>query len=389
MDQREAKNAVVALIGEDGIAAAHAPIEEASGLPNAAYVSDDWLTLERDRIFARTWIFVAAEAEFDAIGVQKPVEVAGAPVVLVRSATGINAFHNVCRHRGAQLVDAPCEKSTVTCPYHQWTYGLDGDLRSRPHFGGPGVNSRFDGNAGPSLDLVPVRCAVWNGCVFVNLDGSAEPVETWIAPFVDIAGEYDFTTVRWAGKIDFEVDANWKFVFENYMEGYHVFSLHPALLKHAPMNTRWSGEWVQSVFHNGYIAPKLTPGRGDELPHYPGLTDEQTRAGRWFLIFPTFGAEVFADQFCVLTAHPVAPDRTREEIHIFLIGDEAATGDRYREAREGIFAMWDALNREDLDAVERLQKGRRSSAYDGGRLSPHWEGPTHQLGAHVVDVILR
>jgi choline monooxygenase len=72
-----------------------------------------------------------------------------------------------------------------------------------------------------------------------------------------------------------------------------------------------------------------------------------------------------------------------------LIGDEAATGDRYREAREEIFAMWDALNREDLDAVERLQKGRRSPAYDGGRLSPHWESPTHQLGAHVIDVILR
>ena len=133
MDRLEALDEVVALIGEEGIAAARAPIEEASGLPNAAYNSQDWLSLERDRVFSRTWIFVAAEAEFESVGAQKPVEVAGAPVLLVRAAAGINAFHNVCRHRGAQLVDAPCEKATVTCPYHQWTYGLDGDLRWPRH----------------------------------------------------------------------------------------------------------------------------------------------------------------------------------------------------------------------------------------------------------------
>ena len=87
-------------------------------------------------------------------------------------------------------------------------------------------------------------------------------------------------------------------------------------------------------------------------------------------------------------AHPVAPDRTREELHLFLVGDDAATGEALAEPRTELFEMWDALNREDLSVLARLQRGRSSPAYDGGRLSPHWEGPTHRFGAKVIDAIL-
>ncbi len=377
------------LIGDEGIAGAHAPIEEASGLPGPAYVDQRWLDLEHERIFARSWVFVGATAELAAPGSMKPAEAAGAPLVIVRGNDSvIRAFHNVCRHRGAQLVIAACQKPTITCPYHQWTYGLNGGLRARPHFGGPGVHSRFRGDAGPDLDLLPVRCDTWNGCVFVNLDGRAPALSDWVAPFVELAGEYDLSTLRWAGVLRFEVAANWKFAFENYMEGYHVFSIHPQLLKHAPMHTRWSGEWVGDVFHNGYVAPSITEGRGSDLPHYPNLTDEQTRSGRWFLRFPSLGVEIFADQLSVFSVTPLAPDRSVEEIHVFLIGDEAAAGDRFAAQRAATLQMWSDLNREDLDVLERLQRGRRSPAYEGGRLSPHWEGPTHRFGGMVVDALL-
>ena len=223
MDRDEALAAVHSLIGAEGVAAARAPIEQASGLPNRAYTDPAWFTLERERIFGRSWVFVCAEAELDTPGTQRPAEVAGAPVLVVRSEDRIRAHHNVCRHRGALLLDRPCRRSTITCPYHQWTYGLGGDLRSRPHFDGPGVNSRFDGDAGPDLDLVPVRCETWNGCVFVTLDPSTPPLAEWIAPLVEATPAYDLGAVRWAGKLTFEVDANWKLVFENFMEGYHVF----------------------------------------------------------------------------------------------------------------------------------------------------------------------
>ncbi len=379
---------VIELIGEEGLAQALAPIEEASGLPNAAYWSDDWLKLEQEHCFVRAWVFAGAEAELPEPGDMKPIEIGGAPLIILRDQDGgIRALHNVCRHRGAKLVTEPCKKPTLICPYHAWSYGLNGKLRSRPHFSGPNVVDKFDDGGGDKLDLMQVRCETWNGCIFVNVSGDAEPLDAWLNPLLERTGNYDFSAIRWAGKLEFEVNANWKLVYENYMEGYHVFAVHPKLLKFAPMNVRWSGEWYRHVFYNDYVFPELGEGRGGGLPHYPGLSEEDAKRGLWFLCFPHFAAEVFPDQFSVLISYPVAPNKTREELHVFLIGD-AATSDEYKEAREATLQMWDELNREDMGMLELLQQGRLSPAYDGGRLSPHWEGPTHDFGRRVVEQIL-
>ncbi len=378
------------VIGQRGIDGVHAPIEAASGLPNAAYTDPAWFELERETIFATNWTFVAAEAELAGTGALHPVHAAGMPLLLVRDGDGsIRGFHNVCRHRGAELVESACRSSAIMCPYHKWSYGLDGSLRNRPHFLGPNRHGVVAGAGGPELDLAPVRTAVWNGCVFVNPSGDAPELDTWLQPALDRLGVYDLSTIRWAGKLTFDVAANWKLVYENYMEGYHVFSLHPRLLEHAPMDVRWSGEWRGPAFYNDYVAPSITAGRGSHLPHFPGLGDVDQRRGLWFLRFPQFAAEVFADQFAVLATRPIAPDRTIEEIHLFVVGDDAASGQSFADGREALFEMWRDLNREDVDVLGRLQRGRGSPAYDGGRLSPVWEGPTHEFGRILVGEMMR
>lgn len=388
MSHHAVKSKIVELIGEDGLQQAFAPIEDASGLPNAAYWSDAWLALEQEHCFRRAWVFAGADAEIPAPRDMKPLDIGGAPIVLVRDQDGtVRGFHNVCRHRGAKLVTERCNKASLTCPYHAWSYGLNGKLRTRPHFSGPNAVETYADGGGDKLDLVPVRTETWNGCIFVNVSGDAEPLDAWLAPLLERTGNYDFSSIRWAGKLDFEVKANWKLVYENYMEGYHVFSVHPKLLKFAPMNVRWSGEWDRHVFYNDYVFPEVEAGRGDGLPHYPGLSDTNAKRGLWFLCFPHFAAEVFPDQFSVLVSYPVSPDKTREELHVFLIGD-AATDDAHRDAREATLAMWDELNREDLGMLELLQQGRLSPAYDGGRLSPHWEGPTHAFGRKIIERML-
>lgn len=376
------------LLGDDGYAQAFASIEDASGLPNAAYWSDDWLALEQERVFRRSWVFAGAEAELPEPGAIKPIEIGGAPLILVHGRDGVvRGFHNVCRHRGAKLVTTPCTRASLTCPYHAWNYALDGKLRARPHFFGADQTDTFPDGGGEKLDLMPVRVETWNGCIFVNISGDAEPIDQWLAPLLARTTNYDFSAIRWAGKIDFEVKANWKLVYENYMEGYHVFSVHPRLLKFAPMNIRWSGEWEAHVFYNDYVFPSMEEGRGDGLPHYPNLPPEDAQRGLWFLCFPHFAAEVYPDQFTLLVSYPEAPDRTREELHVFLIGD-AATDEAHAEHRNTLIKMWDDLNREDLGMLELLQQGRLSPAYDGGRLSPHWEGPTHQFGRRIVEKII-
>ena len=389
MTNTAVREKIVSLIGEEGISQAFAPIEQASGLPNAAYWSKDWFALEQEYCFRRSWVFAGAEAEIPQAGDVKPIDIGGAPLMIVRDGAGtVRTFHNVCRHRGAKLVTTACRKANFTCPYHAWTYGLDGKLRSRPHFSGPDQIDRFEHGGGELLDLMEVRTETWNGCIFVNVSGDADPLLTWLSPMLKRTVGYDFSSIKWAGKLDFEVSANWKLVYENYMEGYHVFAVHPRLLKFAPMNVRWSGEWDGHVFYNDYVFPEFDEGRGEGLPHYPGLSEKNAKRGLWFLCFPHFAAEVFPDQFTVLVSYPVAPNKTREELHVFLIGD-AATADKYAEARDATMKMWHDLNLEDLGMLELLQQGRLSPAYDGGRLSPHWEGPTHEFGQRILQHMLK
>ena len=330
MSKEDNRSKIIALIGEEGLAQAFAPIEDASGLPNAAYWSDEWLALEQEHCFRRAWVFAGATAELPEPGDLKPIDIGGAPLIILRDQDDkIRGFHNVCRHRGAKLVTERCKRPTLTCPYHAWSYGLNGKLRSRPHFSGPNVVDTFKDGGGKKLDLMEVRVETWNGCIFANVSGDAEPLEEWLKPLLERTENYDFSSIRWAGKLDFEVNANWKLVYENYMEGYHVFAVHPKLLKFAPMNVRWSGEWDRHVFYNDYVFPELDEGRGEGLPHYPGLPEEDAKRGLWFLCFPHFAAEVFPDQFSVLVSYPIAPNKTREELHVFLIGD-AATSEDYR-----------------------------------------------------------
>lgn len=359
--------------------------EEANGLPNSAYNAADWLALEYERLFRRGWVFVCAEAEIPNVGDIKPAEICAIPVFAVHSGKDrLQVFQNVCRHRGAQLIDAACRKNNITCPYHSWTYGLDGKLKVQPHFHGANQHGKFTHGGGDRFDLLEIRSARLFGCLFANFSGDAPAIEDAFAPVLNALTEYDLSVLRWAGKRDFIVEANWKLAFENYVENYHVFSLHPRLTEFVPMDLRMAGGWTGTTFENGYNFPAMEPGRGEGMPHYPNLSKEKQHRGSWFMTLPNFSVEVYPDQFTIIVGHPDGPTRTREEMHIFLIGDEAATGARYKQGREDVFKMWEDLNREDLGVLERLQKGRQCPGYDGGRISPHWEKPTLEFCQKIL-----
>ena len=176
-------------------------------------------------------------------------------------------------------------------------------------------------------------------------------------------------------------------MFENYIENYHVFSIHPRLARFVPMELRGAGGWTGNTFANGYDFPAAEPGRGATLPHFPGLSARDAARGVWLMTLPNFAVELFPDQFAVLVATPEGPGRTREEMHIFLIG-EAATAEAHAAGRADVFETWQALNEEDLGVLELMQQGRRCPGYDGGRISPHWEVPTLQFCQKLLDGVL-
>ncbi len=392
MSDQEAQARLDAILGAEAISRLEGPVETAAALPNAAYTSAEFLELENARLFARTWMLAGFAHEVPEPGDVKPTSVAGAPIVLVRGKDGeIRAFHNVCRHRGSRLVAEPCQgRKTLACPYHAWTYGLDGRLLTRPHFNGPGAHDIVEpGNGeGAKWGLAPIRIALWRDLIFADLSGAAPPLEEHLRPMTERLAGYRLDALRYAGKLEFEIEANWKLIHENFIENYHVFAVHPKLTDFVPMERRNPSSFDGPCLWNDYRFPEPEPGRGAGLPYYPDLPEELTHRGLWFHFFPCLDIELWPDQFAVFRVTPLGPTRTHEEIHVYLIG-EAADSERYRDGRQGVFDMWQELNEEDITVLENLQAGRASAAFDGGCFSPHWETANHHLCRLVVEGIAR
>lgn len=373
-----------ALVGAEALDRIAADIEQAAGLPNQAFTTEAFYALEQQRLFPRTWVLAGFGREIPEPGDIAPVEVAGAPILLLRSQDGTaRAFHNVCRHRGSRLLAEPCRgRKRITCPYHAWAYDLGGTLVARPYFAGS--SPREQALPGSAQDnLVPVRTAEWLDLIFVNLSGNAPALEAHIRPMVELLAPYDLSALRHAGTLAFEVEANWKLACENYIETYHVFAAHPKLARFVPMKHRGAGGFDGPCLYNAYRFPAPEPGRGSGLPYYPGLAEDLHSQGLWFLLFPTLGIEVWPDQFAVFRVIPVGPERTREEIHVYLMG-EAATAPRHTAGRQRVLDMWRDLNHEDIGLLENLQAGRHSPSYAGGVFSPHWEAACLHFARLVV-----
>ncbi len=335
------------------------------GLPPQAYASKTFFALENEKLFANAWVFAGFAHELSATGDVVPVTVAGAPLLLVRDRDGaIRAFHNVCRHRCALLVDAPGNVGRViTCPYHAWAYGLDGSLRTTPHFAGP------DRHDHPGLDrsrmgLKPVRSAVWQDWIFVNSSGTAAEFEDFIQPIARRLEDLNLKHMTPVATLDMgEVRTNWKFLMENFIEPYHVQFVHKTTTEQ-PLSDH-------STFVDGHCLGSTVEisAKGDGDGRGGGNT---LAVDSWYLtLFPNFVlGRYHPDQIGVHLNVPLAADRTRQRRVIYHTGEGALDA----ETVDGLAKLWRKVHEEDHEICERLQRGRASEvAGDGGVLSPHWE----------------
>jgi choline monooxygenase len=358
------------------------PVGEGSALPNLAYTCADFFQLEQQTVFHDNWVFAGFAHQLGQRSDMLPVEIAGQPVVLVQTGdNGIRAFHNVCRHRGARLVDERCNNRKFVCPNHAWSYSLEGKLVARPHFHG---GERHDVNQDDChrADLVAIRCVTWQDWVFVNLSGDADDFATCIEPITRKLEGYDLDAMNFSATLEFDIDANWKLPIENFIEPYHVFSCHPWLNDFVGMDERQAPEFDDKVLLCGYRFQKPDPARGGQLPWFPDLPVDKQDRGDWFVLFPNFAFEIFPDQVDVFIAWPEGPDKCRETIALYFIG-EGASADKYRAAREHVVKNWHDLNHEDIGIIERMQAGRYSEGFDGGVLSPYWD-PVQQHYAKLI-----
>ena len=361
----------------------NAPTAEGSTLPNDAYVDPAFFDAERECVFKRSWVFAEFAHHLRGTGAVRPVEVAGQSLLLTKDTDGvIRAFHNVCIHRGAALVDKPkSDCRNIVCPNHSWSYSLKGQLLARPHFFGGDKHDTQPANCA-STNLVEVHCHTWHDWIFVNLDGQAGSFSSYLAPLLEKLKGYDLDSLRMGGSLNFDIQANWKLAIENFIEPYHVFSCHPWLHSFVTMAERDPPTFEDHILSCGYTFKKTDPARGEGLPYFPGLPDSKTNRGDWFVLFPNFAFEIFPDQLVIFVPIPVDASHTTENISLYFVGD-GANGDQYHHARNAVIRNWHDLNLEDIGILQRMQRGRLSDGFTGGVLSPYWD-PVQQHFARLI-----
>jgi len=349
----------------------------AHGLPGLAYTSDEFQQLENEHLFGARWVFAGFAHQLPGIGDVIPIEVAGQQLLLLRDRERrLVAFHNLCRHRNLKLVDAPgnCGK-LLRCPYHSWSYDLDGALKNAPFFGG-GQKELPDGFDYGDYGLFPVACETWHDWIFVNLSPRPDSFAEFLAPLQRRLGDTDATAYVPVTTLDFgEVACNWKLLMENFIEPYHVQFVHRT-------TTRQPLEDHYTVIDEHCLGSAVELDAGETEDANPVALQVTSH---YLTLFPNFVMGTYQpDQLGVYLNQPVAPGRTRQQRVIYRHRDA-----HYSDAQIGqLEKLWRSVHAEDHEMCARLQQGRQSPlAADGGVLSPSWENSVRRFQELVADAI--
>ena len=341
------------------------PLDEARTLPRAVLTDPRWLALECTQLFARRWIAVGREEDLPEVGSFLTQEIGDERVLVVRGEDRhLHAFYNVCRHRGARLVEEESGRlrGAIACPYHAWTYALDGSFRRAPR-----MQPRSDD--AQSLALAKLQHGTRAGFVFVNLDPQPQALDALFSELPDFA-RYRLADLRRACRMDYEIAANWKIVCENYSECYHCPGVHPQLNRIADLA---SGGFEDGASFNGGpmrlragFATMSMSGRaaGARLCTTAGPDAD---LAHYYLVYPNLMLGIHPDYLVTHTVWPLAVDRSHTKCEIFFAPEalDAAAFDP-SEVRE----FWDLTNRQDWALCERVQRGAASRGYQPGPYHP-------------------
>ena len=335
---------------------AAASIESAATPPSSWYTDEDLFSLERESVFAKTWQPVARVDALRAPGDFLAGHWFGEPIVVVCGRDGIpRAFYNVCRHHGAEILTGAGRVDELRCPYHGWSYDLDGRLRKAPRTAGI---RDFDREG---MSLRPLQLETWGPFVFVCTDAAAVPLAPRLAPLESRLERSRWRDLRFATRRTYEMACNWKVFVDNYLDGgYHVPSVHPELGSDLDLAT-----YATETFEHF----SLQSARARESERLGGEV-------LYAWLYPGFMLNRYGP---VLDTHwvvPLAVDRTRVVFDFYFLETEGPDAERFIE--RSIRAS-DAIQREDIAISESVQRGLSSGGYDRGRYAPRVETAMHHF----------
>jgi glycine betaine catabolism A len=365
-------------------AAAEIPLE--TSLPGPSYTAEREFAREREAVLFADWFCVGREESVPGPGDYLAADVAGESILVVRDAGGLAGFYNLCRHRGSRLVPVAgsqpaagearsgCLGGSIRCPYHGWTYGLDGSLRAAPFL--PELRRYRD-----RLALHPVGVTTWGGFVFVRLSSDGAPLPAQLNGADDRLAAYPLAQLRTGCRIRYEVAANWKVILENYNECYHCGPVHPELCELVPAFRRGGAEldWDAGIPHRDGAYTFTLTGTTRRAP-FPGLPAAARTRHLGELILPNLMLSLSADHVAAFTVWPHDAGHTTVVCDFLFHPDEIAREDfDASDAAE----FWDLVNRQDWAICEQVQDGMRSRMFTAGYLAP-MEQPSADVGRYVA-----
>jgi glycine betaine catabolism A len=358
-------------------------------LPGTYYHSEEIYREEVDKIFYKFWIYACREEELQSVGDYKLIQVAEESLILVRNkAHEIKALFNVCRHRGTQLCDEPAgtfKSKTIQCPYHAWTYALDGKLLGAP------LMQEGHGFQKDECPLHQASVYVWEGFVFINLDKNPVAFEVQMAALIGKFADWKMSELRIAHHKRYELNCNWKLILQNYQECYHCPGVHPLLTELTPVQSA-QHDASQGVVIGGFM--DLTKKRGSmtmtgeaAAPPVCNVSGDDLQRVYYYSVFPSMLLTPHPDFVLFHHIIPVGPGKIINDCY-WLFRPEIISSQDAQAGVKSAVEFWDLTNQQDWKVCEQMQTGTNSKRFTRGFYSGR-EDMLHQLDLEVLKALGR
>jgi len=363
------------------------PVEAAESLPPVCYVDEVLFEREMARGFRGGWVSVGRVDNLVVPGDYLALDVGGTPLVLLLdSSHQLRAFANTCRHRGMRLLPlgrGRCER--IVCPFHAWTYGLDGALLTAPRMDGAVDFCNAD------YGLVAVPAASRAGFAFVNVDGAAAPIDTWLGDFEAVHRPWRLDDLITASTREFEVRCNWKIFLEVFNEYYHLQKVHPGTFSvyyasPDPLDKVAGNFSTQFGEHRGVSSTGKVDDGTQPLPPLPGLSGRNLLGTRYSWVYPnlTFAASI--DAVWIFEAMPLAPALTRVNMTV-CFPQASVEQPEFATKLSTYERRMEAGLAEDIPVIEMQQRGLSSSLARAGRYAPGYEPSVHAFHRWIAQLL--
>lgn len=333
------------------------PLEQASAMHPGVYISEDFLKLERERIFSKQWLCAGLAADIPNAGDYLCFEIDTQPAVLLRQPDqSIQAFSNVCRHRMMTLLAGKGSCHRIVCPYHAWTYGIDGKLIAAPH-----MDDREDFEK-KSISLPEIRCEIWHGWIYVTLDQEVKSISELLSGLEPLVSPYRMADYVPIDRQEHVWSTNWKQLTENFMEGYHLPVTHKATVGgYFPVeDTQFSSDPPNNAFTYQFFTKTGDAPVGNAHPDNTHLEGKQRRTSILPTIFPSHMYMLAPDHFWYLSLQPRSPGEVVIVYGAALAPEVLAASEDPEGLIEKTKSFLDQVNAEDRMVVEGIYRGAKA-----------------------------